>query len=142
MATSNDRQTEVSGVNPTNELLRAAPRRVLVVDTDPVLFGLLQEWLGECGCIAVGVSAGVARNDDRFDLVIVDIPVPRQGGAELVTRIANQHPGVPILALSSCFFASIPCQGEVARALGVASALPKPVSHDVLQSAVRALLKP
>ena len=142
MAPSNDRQIESSSVNPPNEVLRAeVPRRVLVVDADPPLFGLLQEWLADCGCIAVD-SASARRNDDRFDLVIVDIPVPRRGGKDLVTRIANKHPGIPILALSSCFFASISCQGEVARALGVASALPKPVSHDALQSAVCALLKP
>lgn len=112
----------------------AASRRVLVVAADGALFGLLQEWLGACGCTAVEASA--AGQEDRFDLVIVDIPFPREGGAQLVARISNQHPGAPIIALSSGFFAGIACQGAVAHALGVTRVLPKPVSRDVLVSTV------
>lgn len=141
MDTANDRQAESNGVSPAGEMLVAAvaPRRVLVVGADAALFALLQEWLGECACTAVEASA--ARKQDRFELVIVEIPFPRQGGVELVKQIANEHPGAPILALSSCFFAGIACRGEVARGLGVASVLPKPVSRDALLSAVRSLLK-
>ncbi len=143
MATTNDRQAESAGVSPASEVqgAAAAPPRVLVVDADSALFGLLQEWLGECGCTAVEASASAAHEDDRFDLVVVDVPFPRQGGAELVARIANAHPDAPVLALSSCFFAGIACRGAVARSLGVASVLPKPVSRDTLVSTVRTLLR-
>lgn len=112
-------------------------QHVLVVDADPALFPLLQEWLAECDCIAV---QGGEHNEDRFDLVIVDIPFPRQGGAESVARLAREHPDARILALSSCFFSGVACRGAVARTLGVASVLPKPVARDALISAVRALI--
>lgn len=140
MATANDQPAESTGISPAGEVrsAAAAPRRVLVIDSDPALFGLLQQWLGECGCIAVDASA--ARKEDRFDLVIVDIPFPRQGGVELAKRIANEYPSAPILALSSCFFAGIACTGAVARTLGVARVLPKPVSRDTLISTVRTAL--
>ncbi len=145
MATTSERQADLNGTNSASEAQgRAAPHaRVLIVDADPALFGLLQEWLGECGCAAVEERAGAPRNpgnDDRFDLVVVDVPFPRQGGVERVTRVANEHPGAPILALSSCFFAGIACKGAVARSLGVASVLPKPVSRETLVSAVRNLI--
>lgn len=116
----------------------AAARRVLVVAADRALFGLLQEWLGECGCTAVEASA--AGKEDRFDLVIVDIPFPREGGAQMVAQISNEQHGAPIIALSSGFFAGIACQGAVARALGVMRVLPKPVARDALISTVCSVL--
>lgn len=114
------------------------PRRVAVIAADRPLFTLLREWLAECGCVTVEESA--TRDADRFDLVIVDIPFPREGGVELVKRINSEYSGVPILALSSCFFAAVPCRGEVARALGVARVLPKPVPREKLIDTVRTLL--
>ena len=115
----------------------AAPRSVLIVDTEPALSGLLQEWLAECGYSAV--DARSAGNQHGFDLVIVDIPFPRQGASERVARLNKEHPGIPIVALSSCIFSGIKCRGEVAHTLGVASVLPKPVPREALQSAVRNL---
>ena len=112
--------------------------RVLVIDADRALIGLLDEWLGELGCSVVhgftGDSAG------RFDLAIVDVPYPRHGGVDLVGRVAARHPATPILALSSTFFARIECHGPVARALGVACVLPKPATREALTNAVRNLL--
>lgn len=116
----------------------AAVRRVLIVAADRALFGLLQEWLADCGFAAV--EEREAANADRFDLAIVDVPFPRRGGAQLVSRITHGYPGVPILALSSCFFSDIECQGEVARTVGVKVALPKPVARDRLMCAVNTLL--
>ena len=128
MTIANDRQVESA----------ATPRAVLVIDADPALFGLLKEWLAECGYTAV--EARAAHHENRFELVVVDIAFPRQGGAELIARIANEHPGIPIVALSSGFCAGVKCRGEVARALGVAGVLPKPVPRDALQCAVRDVL--
>jgi DNA-binding NarL/FixJ family response regulator len=110
---------------------RAAPR-VRIIDADPALAGLLEQWLGELPCRIA--SEGAA------DLVIVDIPFPRQGKAEVLRRLAREHPTAPILALSSSFFAGIETNGAVARWLGVAAALPKPVTQAALTDAVRRLL--
>ena len=86
------------------------------------------------------MQESTAGDADRFDLVIVDIPFPRHGGAQLIARVTGDHPGVPILALSSCFFGDIECQGEVARSVGVQSVLPKPVTRDRLVRAVQGLV--
>jgi CheY-like chemotaxis protein len=112
--------------------------RILVVDADPALLGLLEEWLGEQGCLVV--AEGGDPQHDGFDLAVVDIPFPRQGGTNVLKRIASEHPGTPVFALSSSFFARIESCGAVARTLGVARVLPKPLARDALVAAVRKLL--
>ena len=113
-----------------------AATRVLVVDADDALFGLIEEWLGAAGHDVIPEHARDARAHAGVDLVVVDIPFPRQGRMSLLERVAAEHPGIPILALSSTFFAGIGSNGAVARALGVAGVLPKPVSREGLIAAV------
>jgi CheY-like chemotaxis protein len=122
----------------SNDALAPPAPRVLVIDADRALIGLLGEWLSALGCSAVHGAGGDL--DGRFDLVIVDVPYPRQGGVDLVARVAARHPKTPILALSSTFFAGIECHGPVARSLGVACVLPKPATRETLTNAVRNLL--
>ena len=110
--------------------------QVLVIGADSALYGLIEEWLAAAGC---SVTAGHATHDPVLrppDLVIVDVPFPRQGGLESLRRAAREHPGTPILALSSAFFAGIESTGAVARTLGVAGALPKPLTRETLLAAV------
>lgn len=119
----------------------AALHPVLVVDADPALRGLLEPWMSECACaLTYASSGGDASPPGRFELLVVDIPFPRQGGIELLRRLAGAHPGVPIVALSPTFLGSVARAGTVARALGVARALAKPLSREALISAVRQLL--
>jgi len=114
----------------------SAPR-ILVVDADPALLGLIEAWLSEQGCRVVEEGESV---QDGFHLAVVDVPFPRKGGTDVIKRIAKQHPGMPVLALSSSFFARVESDGAVARALGVAGVLAKPVSRDALLAAVHRLL--
>jgi DNA-binding response OmpR family regulator len=115
--------------------------QILVIGADRALMGLLEEWLAAHGC---EVEQAEARRERarRYDLLIVDVPHPRRGGCELLVRAATEHPDTPIVALSSAFFSGVECQGAVARELGVASVLPKPVAHDALIAEVRRLLRP
>ena len=105
--------------------------RILVVDADPALCGLLEEWLAEEGCRVV---------DHDPDLVVVDLPRPKQAGAALVAQLAARHPGKPLVALSSNFFAGVEANGAVARALGVEAVLPTPLTREALIGALRKLL--
>ena len=119
---------------------RAQAPRVLVVDADPALLELLDEWLGEHGCDVTHERTGESGARERFDLVVVDVPSPRQGAANVLKRIAQHSPEAPVLALSSSFFAGIEANGAVARWLGVASVLAKPVTRHELIRAVDRLL--
>jgi DNA-binding NarL/FixJ family response regulator len=107
---------------------------VLVINADSPLFGLLDTWLRAEGCVVLDERCAAA---EPVDLVIVDVPFPRQAGVDWIRQIAQRHPMAPILAVSSTFIAGIECCGPVARALGVACVLPNPVSREALTQAVR-----
>jgi CheY-like chemotaxis protein len=111
---------------------------VLVADADPALFGLLEEWLAACGCTLAAASAR-SMPPGGFDLILVDVPFPRRDGPQAVRTIAGAHPGTPIVVLSSNFFPGVEASGAVARALGVAAVLPKPLTREALLAAVGAL---
>lgn len=111
--------------------------RVMIVGADGPMFELLQAWFEA----AAFVVTRRAEDDGRpLDLVIVELAFPRLGGVDSIRLVANQHPMVPILVLSSTFLAGIDCCGQVAKALGVACVLPNPVSHQALMQAVRRVL--
>lgn len=114
--------------------------RVLLVDADPAVQGLLEEWLAAHGCAVEAGRSGADGGRDGFDLIVVDLPSPRQGCTEGIKAIAEAHPRTPILALSSSFFPGVDTTGAVARALGVAGVLAKPVTRSGLLDAVRRLL--
>jgi DNA-binding response OmpR family regulator len=133
---------EGAGSNAESEVrgATAAILRVLVVDADPALFALLEEWLVAYPCDVVQAGASESPAADRFDLVVVDVPFPRQGNIDVLQRIAGEHPDTPVLMLSASFFSGIESNGDIARALGVAAVLPKPVKRDAFIAAVRRVL--
>ena len=113
---------------------------ILVVDADSALVGLLQEWLADYGYDVAQDCAGGESERAHFDLVVVDVPFPRQGG---LSRSGESRTSIRVrrsLALSSTFFAGIERSGAIARTLGVASVLPKPFTRDALITTVRKLL--
>jgi CheY-like chemotaxis protein len=114
---------------------------VRLVDADSAWRELLEHWLQAMGCTVLPDDENnLSLVHGAVDLVIVDVPFPRQGGVDLVRRIAAQHPATPILALSTNFFSGIECNGPVARALGVECVLPKPATREALAAAVRLVL--
>ncbi len=113
--------------------------RVRVVDADPALVAMIDEWLGEAGFVVIG-EAGVAAAAGDCDLVVVDVPYPRNGGREQMQRVALSNPGRPILALSSNFFSGIDCHGPIAREIGANCVLAKPFVREALIRAVSGLL--
>lgn len=110
---------------------------VRVVDADRLTFGLVAEWLaGDGWRVCEAALPGV-----EPALVLVDVPYPRHEGAQHLQRIAQAHPGTPLIALSATFFGSVLCTGDCADALGVAGVLPKPVSREALIAGVRKLAR-
>jgi DNA-binding NarL/FixJ family response regulator len=66
------------------------PTKVLVVGADPALGELLEEWLAGEDCCAV---------HERPEVVLVDLPFPRERGAEALRRAAEAHPDAPVVAM-------------------------------------------
>ncbi len=115
------------------------PATVLLVDVDAALTGLVAEWLAPLG-IEVQEERD-ARPGARYDLLIVDLPFPRQDAARRVARVVQEHPDTPVIAVSAAFFPSVTCRGAMACTMGVVGVLPKPVPRADLLNIVQRLLQ-
>jgi DNA-binding response OmpR family regulator len=114
--------------------------RILVADADCALFGLLEEWFAASGWQLAGACQPDDTGLDGYDLILVDIPFPRQA-SDMLSTLRREHPGTPIIALSANFFAGVESMGAVSRELGVAAVLPKPLMREALLAAAQRVLK-
>jgi DNA-binding response OmpR family regulator len=109
---------------------------ILIVETDDLIRGLLERWLGEAGYVVVaGSSAAAARDDAREKaprLVIANISRPR--GAEALIRSLQATYPAPILR-------GLEASASAAYQLGVRKVLPKPFTRRELLAAVRESLE-
>jgi CheY-like chemotaxis protein len=124
--------------------MNAREPAILVIGADGATRELLREWLAEAGWqvvedAAAAPSSGEGKEGRGLALVLVDLAFPRLGRAEALQRVAHEHAGVPVLALSATFHASAEGSGQIARSLGVAGVLPKPIRREALMNAVRTL---
>ena len=111
---------------------------ILVVESDDLIRGLLERWLGEAG-YAVAARTLQTLNEDRMwegppHLIIADAPSPR-GAEKLIQSVREVYPS-PILILSARFRRGLGESVEVARQLGVNKVLPKPFTRKELLNAV------
>lgn len=79
--------------------------RVLVVEDNPDIGRLVQLQLTELGCeselIADGVVALAAAQAGGYDLVILDVMLPRLSGLDICRRLRESDKRTPILMLTS-----------------------------------------
>ena len=112
--------------------------RILVIDDEAVLRGLLQEMLAVCGYdadVAENGAAGVAcfREGD-YSTVITDLLMPGMNGLEVVTALRTIDPLINIILLTG----SAPSLTAArAREMGV-TLLHKPIALGDLKTAVDA----
>jgi len=80
-------------------------RRVLVVEDDPDIGRLVTLQLAELDCesrlIADGVSALAEAEAGRYDLVILDLMLPRMDGLQICRRLRTGEQHTPILMLTA-----------------------------------------
>ncbi|MEO8597033.1 MAG: response regulator [Candidatus Solibacter sp.] len=120
------------------ERATVSQRRILIIDDDPAVRGLLHRILTGAGYAVVeaadGKSGLLEVEHAPMDLVITDLVMPEQEGLEVLGKLHARRPGLPVIAISGAFGGSFL---EVARHLGAAAALPKPVEATTLLEAVR-----
>jgi DNA-binding NtrC family response regulator len=105
--------------------------RIIVVEEDQLIRGLLAEWLGGAGH-AVAVHDRIdAMSDDAADLMIVDIVRPRQGGCSKLRDLQTARPRTPVIAISGQFAASS-TGASTACSLGVRRVIGKPFTREQL----------
>ena len=116
--------------------------RVLVVDDQQLLrrglvmlFGTV-EGVDVVAQAAHGAEALAVLRAEEVDVVLADAKMPVMDGIELVRRCAREHPGLPVLVLTT-FDEPDVVQGAVAA--GAAGFLLKDTSIESLAEAVRAV---
>ena len=112
--------------------------RIVIVEPDDLIRGLLERWLGEAGyAVVVGASQtllGTVAEGGAAHLVIIDVSTPHSA-ENIVKSVREAHAG-PILLLSARFRRGTNSSISVAQQLGVRNVLPKPFTRDELLSAV------
>ncbi len=111
--------------------------RILVVEPNDLILGLLERWLGEAG-YEVSVASSLRRHEASGQspphLIIIDVRTPRT--AEKMISSVRELFSSPILLLSATFRRGTSSSGNAAHRLGVRRMLPKPFTREELLSAV------
>jgi DNA-binding response OmpR family regulator len=117
-------------------------RRVLVVEDDPDIGRLVSMQLAELDCqsrlIADGVTALAEAQAGRYDLVILDLMLPRLDGLQICRRLRAESRYVPILMLTA---KSSELDRVLGLELGADDYLTKPFSMLELAARVKALFR-
>jgi CheY-like chemotaxis protein len=118
-------------------------KRILVGEDDELIVMLIQAVLEVQGCTVVGAADGEEfvskyRREGPFDLVILDLHMPKLDGRQALEQIRALNPGAIALALSGL---PVEREGLVPdRAGGFDGRLNKPFDNDVLSKLVRQML--
>lgn len=116
-------------------------RRVMIVDDEPVAIELFESYLvgldyGVTGVTQPGEALQRAL-EIRPDVIVLDVMMPGMDGWELLQKLRHA-PGLDSVPVIAC---SVLRDADLARALGAAGFLPKPVLRHQLIAALEAVLK-
>ena len=113
--------------------------RILLIEDDPTNIELFESALESDGHEIVTErdgAAGEARASDRFDLILLDIQLPKKDGLEVCRSLRARGLRMPVVALSASVLPE-----EIARtkSAGFDIFLSKPISPRDLRNAVKLL---
>ncbi len=110
-----------------------ARHSVLVVDDEPVVCHSVRRILSRRSCAVEEVFDGDAvlqkMRLNAYDLVILDLKMPKRSGLEVLESIRRLYPDVPVIMISG--YASIESAVEATR-LGASNFIPKPFTSEEL----------
>lgn len=113
---------------------------VLVVDDDPLMRGLLAEWLSEAGYgvrqAENGTTALQMLHSQPAGLLITDMDMPGHDGAQTLEEARRMLPGLAVIAISGGARDAKQNWVAIASRLGAAKTLAKPFERRELLAAV------
>jgi DNA-binding NtrC family response regulator len=112
---------------------------IVVYEEDYAMGALLREWLSAAG-YRVRMAAPRSAQPRPAALVIVNVYMPKQEGAQWVREIQSAHPGTPLIAISGQFRCGLSAVGAAAQTLGVQQVIAKPLARTDLLDSVRAMI--
>lgn len=115
--------------------------RILVVDDEPTVRELVCAVLDGAGHETVGASSGgealEAIAGGGFNLVVTDVVMPGLDGFELLGRVQESNPGLPVLLVTG----AVDRRHALTGAQGASGVLYKPFTHTELREAVARALE-
>jgi len=112
----------------------ADPKRILVVDDDPVVTKSFDRVLSNKGYAVItaanGEEALTKLNTEAYDLVFTDIRMPGMSGIEIAERVKASQPWLPVVIVTG--YGSGENEAR-AVAAGVSDFLHKPLSPEVIE---------
>ena len=121
---------------------RTRGMRILIAEDDPTLADGLVRSLRDSGhsvdCVATGPEADCATATFEFDLLILDVGLPKMSGFEVLKRLRSRSSEVPVLILTAHDGIEDRVRG---LDLGADDYLAKPFALDELKARVRALAR-
>ncbi len=121
----------------------AAPFTILVIDDEQVMRDACDQILAREGCRVTSAASGAEGLEkiqkERFDVIILDLKMPGLSGMEVLARIEEEIPEIPVIVITG--YATIESAVEAMK-LGAYDFIPKPFTPNVLRTiVVRALEK-
>ena len=114
---------------------------ILVTDDDEVVVQVLSQWFKARGFMVDiardGLEAVNKCRDRLFDVVTMDIEMPKMGGIDAIRLIKAFNPAVPVIVLTG--YAT---RADLAEGCQADKILAKPMPLSALEQEVRALLRP
>jgi two-component system response regulator (stage 0 sporulation protein F) len=113
--------------------------KLLVVDDEPEVRHVLQEFLTDRGYEVIaapnGPDALAVVKSQKVDLVLLDVALPGMDGVEILRRIAELQPGLPVIMVTANADPGITSK---LLGMGAVDYIQKPFDLDYLDRAVRA----
>lgn len=135
-------RSQEAGWDPGNARSAIAECRVLIVEDDADIAQLicleLEELPARVDIVGDGATGLEAAASDRYDLIVLDLRLPRLGGLEICRRLRQQGLVVPLLVVSARGSES---DRIVGLELGADDYIVKPFSPAELLVRARALLR-
>lgn len=116
--------------------------RILVIEDEPGIVDFLERGLRSHGFEVESATDGLAGTEralsEPFDLVVLDVMLPRRSGLDVLAELRDAKPGLPVIILTA--------RGEVENRVagldaGAIDYLTKPFSLSELAARVRAQLR-
>lgn len=115
---------------------------IVIYEEDDLTRDLLRDWLAAAGYrVHIGTPCGKEVGCPA-DLVILNVYMPKDAGAQCVRGIQAAHPDTPFIAISAQFRSGLSAEGATAQTLGVRQVIAKPLVRTCLLEAVRAIIGP